>query len=121
MLAGRWADDIRQNPDYDRPMWHYINYPFVPDAAKDRVPPSDPVEPNIVTAFEYNLGRLKNAPDEVEKAVALTWLFHLIGDIHMPLHATALFKEEFPTGDRGGTRFYIKAEGEGDAINLHYF
>jgi len=32
----------------------------------------------------------------------LTWLFHLIGDIHQPLHSTALFSTKlFPEGDRG--------------------
>ena len=42
-----------------------------------------------------------NSPDV--KAMAYCWLFHLVGDIHQPLHCTALFSaEHFPKGDRGG-------------------
>jgi hypothetical protein len=37
-----------------------------------------------------------------DKALAYCWLFHLVGDLHQPLHTTALFSERFPTGDRGG-------------------
>jgi len=31
----------------------------------------------------------------------LCWLFHLVGDLHQPLHSTALVCERFPNGDRG--------------------
>lgn len=34
--------------------------------------------------------------------MAYCWLFHLIGDIHQPLHSTALVNARFPEGDRGG-------------------
>ena len=122
MLAARWADDIRGNKDYDQPVWHYINYPFKPDGQPDSVkalPPDD--KTNIVKAFELNLKKLHDAPEEVDKAVPLCWLFHLIGDIQMPLHATSLFSETFPQGDRGGTRFYIKVKADSKPINLHWF
>jgi hypothetical protein len=32
----------------------------------------------------------------------------VIGDIHQPLHAVALFNEQFPKGDQGGNLFLIK-------------
>jgi hypothetical protein len=37
-----------------------------------------------------------------QKALAYCWLFHLVGDLHQPLHSTALVCERFPNGDRGG-------------------
>ena len=37
-----------------------------------------------------------------DRAVALCWVEHLIGDIHQPLHATSLFSAQFPKGDKGG-------------------
>ncbi len=44
----------------------------------------------------------KSTPDE-KKAVMLCWIMHDVGDIHQPLHSTALYsKNLFPTGDRGG-------------------
>ncbi len=44
----------------------------------------------------------KSTPDE-KKAVMLCWIMHDVGDIHQPLHSTALYSQNlFPTGDRGG-------------------
>ena len=43
-----------------------------------------------------------NAGPDV-KAVALCWIMHDVGDIHQPLHSTALFSvDQFPQGDKGG-------------------
>jgi hypothetical protein len=49
----------------------------------------------------------------------LSWLIHLIGDEHMPLHCCSLFSSEFPIGDKGGNSFFIKAAAKG--IPLHSF
>ena len=49
----------------------------------------DPV--NILTALAENENVVKNENDSEQKAIALTWLFHLVGDIHQPLHAVQLF------------------------------
>mgnify|MGYP002780497965 CR=1 FL=1 len=120
MLAGKWADEIRQNKDFDRPQWHYVNYPFKPDgqpASVTTVPPEP--ENNLPNAYEFNLTRLKTAPDAVEKSVAVTWLFHLVGDVHQPLHTSTLFTTEWPKGDRGGTRFYVKPTADAKTKNLH--
>jgi hypothetical protein len=47
--------------------------------------------------------------------LALTWLLHLIGDLHQPLHTTALYAVDlFPTGDRGGNDVGVRG-----ATNLH--
>jgi hypothetical protein len=53
--------------------------------------------------------------EKSEKAIMLAWLFHLVGDIHQPLHSTALFSQKlFLEGDRGGNRILTKQHG-----NLH--
>jgi hypothetical protein len=44
---------------------------------------------------------VKKENDAERRAVALAWLFHLVGDIHQPLHTTELFSVEYPNGDRG--------------------
>ena len=45
----------------------------------------------------------------------MAWLFHLIGDIHQPLHSSALFSQKlFPDGDRGGNDIKTRQRG-----NLH--
>src|SRR5262249_54387477 len=60
---------------------------------------------------------------ESTKAVALCWIFHLIGDVHQPLHTITLFTTQFPPleGDRGGTRFYIRVGEGAKTISLHTF
>ncbi len=122
MLAARWADDIRGDPAFDRPAWHYVNYPVVPTGTPNTVRPKPP-DPaaNIVKAFTDNLAKAKAGPEDLDRAVPVCWLFHLVGDVHMPLHAVALFTETFPQGDRGGTRFYVKVTATAEPINLHYF
>ena len=120
MLAARWADDIRGEAEYDRPAWHYINYPVVFPGSRARAKPPDP-KANLVKAFAENAVKAKAGPEDVDRAVPVCWLFHLVGDVHMPLHSVALFSETFPLGDRGGTRFYVKVTPSGEPINLHYF
>ena len=112
MLAARWADDLRRDNRYDRPKWHYINLPYKPDTEPDSVTMNEPDSENILTALTQNLDVLTSDAEDSDKSVALCWLFHLVGDVHQPLHTTTLFTEEFPNGDRGGTRFYIKVKPE---------
>jgi hypothetical protein len=123
MLAARWPDDIRGDPDYDKPDWHYINYAYKPEGQPDNLATVGPAEVNIVSAFRENLGVLKANCPRAQKAVALCWLLHLVGDVHQPLHTTRLFTQKFPPpeGDRGGTRFYIRATAEAEVISLHKF
>jgi hypothetical protein len=51
----------------------------------------EPEPVNILTALAENENVVKNENDSERKAIALTWLFHLVGDIHQPLHTTKLF------------------------------
>jgi hypothetical protein len=120
MYAARWPDDARNTPD-DREKWHYINFAFKPPGQPASVHTKEPDPENITNAFRVNVQTLLTSANAVEKAKALCWIFHLTGDIHQPLHTTALFTTEFPEGDRGGTRFYIKVEPDRGTISLHKF
>jgi S1/P1 Nuclease len=43
------------------------------------------------------------------KALAYSWLFHLVGDLHQPLHAVSLYSvHQFPAGDRGGNSIPLR-------------
>lgn len=116
--AARWPDDVRGS-DEDREPWHYINYPFkVPgSSATTENPPAS----NIEQALRENLEILAApAQTKLNRARAMCWLFHLVGDSHQPLHSAKLFSDEFPNGDRGGTRFYVKEyDGSKKASGLH--
>ena len=118
MLAARWPDDIRGNA-HDHPTWHYINYVYAPEQGIARTDTTLATGENILQAFEQNRQILRsNAPDSA-KAIALCWLFHLTGDVHMPLHTTALIGKQFPEGDKGGNLFKIKVLMSDQTINLH--
>ena len=120
MYAPRWADDIRKS-EYDRPTWHYVTNWYTPPgkSAPGKTPAAPPE--SAVTAFAANAAKLKTAADVTERAVALTWVCHLVGDIHQPMHTTSLLTAEYPTGDRGGNSFWVKVTPDGKPINLHYF
>jgi hypothetical protein len=121
MLAARWSDDIRQNPAFDHPTWHYINFPYKPANQPDVVQTPSPASENILTALEQNLTILRSTVPDSEKAIALCWVFHLVGDLHQPLHVVSLFSTQYPEGDRGGTRFYIRPAFQSRTISLHEF
>ena len=102
MKAATWPDDIRKTPD-DRPIWHYVDIPviapgYTPDPAAILV-----VTPNAETQTVAETALLASpAASNQDRAVALCWVEHLIGDIHQPLHDSSLFSPQFPHGDKGG-------------------
>jgi hypothetical protein len=120
MYAARWADDVRGEARYDHPNWHYTNVPFVPPGDSTRPPSVTEGDIIIESYHQFSVMRDPEGP-EVQKAEALVWLFHLVGDVHQPLHATNLYSSRWPQGDRGGNLFYIRATPTSQPINLHSF
>jgi hypothetical protein len=105
---------------YDRPGWHYVNIPYRPGGVGMEIPQGD----GILNAFPENRSTAKSTEaDDKAHAVAVCWMFHLIGDAHQPLHTTKLVTQQFPQpgGDRGGTRFYIRVTPSRSTISLHQF
>jgi hypothetical protein len=97
MQAARWADDIRiQDKAQNRPRWHYINLPFKPEGQPLSVQIREPEAVNILTAMAENERIVKNENDAERRAIALAWLFHLVGDIHQPLHTAQLSRLSIP-------------------------
>jgi S1/P1 Nuclease len=119
MLAARWPDDVRKKyPQYDRPAWHSVKIPYRPGKEKVKIPDGD----SIVTAFPKNRSIAKStAADDKARSVAVCWIFHLIGDVHQPLHTIKLVTKQFPEpkGDRGGSGFYVRVTPSSPAISLH--
>jgi len=123
MLAARWPDDVRSIPDekqFNHPKWHYVDIPYTPDpTASISLPQPDPE--NALTAIESNLAVLRSHDSNEDKAIALCWLFHLIGDIHQPMHTISLFSADYPEGDKGGNLIFIRVKPDSSTINLHAF
>jgi hypothetical protein len=116
MQASIWPDTIRGNKQYDHPTWHYINKPYEPSDV--RFKPNQPE--NVLTALDLNKRiAIDHTAEPADRAVALCWVFHLIGDLHQPLHAVTLVNELFPMGDRGGNDFYVRTPS--GTMNLHTY
>jgi len=90
--AATWADDFR---DVDRStgQLHFIDIPIAL-----RQPPDLAAyckEGCVVDAIRTNLEKFKTATNDDERATALRFLIHFVGDVHQPLHSST-------NNDRGG-------------------
>jgi hypothetical protein len=64
---------------------------------------------------------VKQESDWERKAIAVAWLFHLVGDIHQTLHTAQLFTVDYPKGDRGGNEICVRVTQAGQPMDLHRF
>jgi len=125
MLAAAWPDEVRsdkKHPEYNHPKWHYTDEPFKPAGQPASVKTAPPDEENIMMAYPKNVAILKNQSETPQnRAIAICWIFHLIGDVHQPCHTTSLFTTEYPEGDKGANLVFVKAAPDGEPIRLHWF
>ena len=93
-----------------------------PTTTASTTPATLPVGPeNLLQALEKCRKDLADTSDDLKvrqnRAKALCWILHLIGDMHQPLHSVSGYSLVFPEGDRGGNS--IKVPGTSGATNLH--
>jgi hypothetical protein len=114
-LMAVWPDDARGTPQ-DHPEWHYalkvvawtrFVFPFQVGGADK--------------AFRDKLAiaRDPKAPG-AQRAIALCWVMHLVGDLHQPLHTGHWLSWTYPKTDRGGTIAYVRPQPGGAPISIHY-
>lgn len=109
-----WADDVRDLPGESAlakatTRMHYINFADDRchyDAARDC--PGGQCVIGAIDHYSTVLGDL--ARGDVERAEALRFLVHFVGDVHQPLHAGY-------RSDRGGNNHQVQIDGKGS--NLH--
>jgi hypothetical protein len=122
MQATRWADDIRiRDKAQNRPPWHYVNLPYKPEAQPDSVRTKDPEPANILTAIAENERGVKNETDPERKAIALAWLFHLVGEhTPAPTHGTAVYGR-LSQRRQAGNEICVTVTEAGQPMDLHRF
>lgn len=135
LRAATWPDLVRpaqpgQPPkpasitQYHRPEWHFINLPFVlaVDQPAINVAQHQPSTTNIVERLQALERSLQSKRvSRKNRAIALCWMLHLVGDVHQPLHCVSWFSPEFhgKSGDAGGNAVAIKPHNA--AVKLHSY
>ena len=54
-----------------------------------------------------------------DRAGALCWVFHTMGDLHQPMHVSDLFSAEFPAGNAAASMSYVEDPVTEKPIPLH--
>ncbi len=109
--AADWPDHMRSNPDNfwrsEANPWHYVTIPTGQTYAEAGAPP----EGDAVSALaKFRAQVLDPATSPEDKALALRFIIHIIGDLQQPLHAGN-------GTDRGGNDFLCTWFDE--VTNLH--
>ena len=112
--AATWPDEQRSNPDAfwqtTSYPWHFVTIP-VGQAAEHLEHPS---EGDAETALESFTAVLRDpAASPEDKARALRFVVHIVGDLHQPLHVGK-------PGDRGGNDVKVKWFDDPVVQNLHW-
>ena len=129
MLVSTWADIIRDRnfetryKKYHHSNWHYADTFWTQrDGKIEYLEAPDDGGKALERLVEYDKLIRGEAPD-AQKAVAIAWLVHLIGDLHQPLHTSAHVTDLEPKGDQGGNMFSLtpKDTPRDKQENLHWF
>lgn len=117
----RWPDDTRGSV-HDHPTWHYSSRPLISTASPPPQSPEDVPQGAATEAFALNLNVASDPrASAAERAVALCWVFHLVGDMHQPLHSVSQVSKRFPDGDRGGGLQYVRDPQTNEPVTLHWY
>jgi len=142
MLAATWPDEIKGDPSYtkdgsdngNRPdgspdrgankgygdklmhkYWHFVDTPFTTDGT-----PLPPIPtPNAQERIALFRSVLASGSNDALKSYDLTWLLHLVGDVHQPLHCATRVSSTATNGDSGGNA--VKVSCTGCPTELHAF
>jgi len=110
--AATWPDDQRSNPapfwQETASPWHFVTL----EPGREAEHLEHPAEGDAATALEAYTATLRDpAASAEDKATALRFVVHIVGDLHMPLHVGR-------PGDRGGND--VRVLWFDEPQNLHW-
>jgi hypothetical protein len=121
-----WADDyLHMNHDETR-NWHFVDIPFDRDFynAADDCQLDPKYGDCIVNALAHFRTALADCSKPVaERAMALKFVVHFVGDIHQPLHDTTAINPDTGSDDQGGNLIlvtFMDKDGKPQSTNLHH-
>jgi hypothetical protein len=135
--ASTWPDIVRPTENdertcirYHRSEWHYINYFWQgvsgetgADRPRDRADLAPPLTNVVAQLPLLRAVAVCESPRcgtaQPDRALALAWILHLVGDIHQPLHTSARVtpRPDERNGDQGGNLFILQSEPR--VLRLH--
>ena len=122
--CARWADDSKFTNN-DRLTWHTARWPIVAENAPAEARAAAEAKKGrpvgqAIEAADLNFAMLSNHESTPsERALALCWVMHIVGDIHQPMHVSDLYSEEFPTGNAAASLSYVDDPLTDSTIPLH--
>lgn len=149
LYAATWPDQLRDDPrfqngsaagmnhaaganplgipdTYRHQNWHYIDRPLIGPLDDLKVDSTDTdfrKAPTVLTQIHISREAIGNSELSITyRAYYLSWLAHLVGDIHQPLHAVARMTPDEQGklhGDKGGNT--VRLAGLGDIHDLHWY
>lgn len=130
MLVATWADIIRDRAfdarykKYHRSNWHYADTFWKQvNGREERLSGFDEGGQAVERLIEFDKVIRNASASDKDKAIAIAWIMHLIGDLHQPLHTSARVTDTEPKGDQGGNLFLLtpKDTPREKQENLHWF
>jgi hypothetical protein len=118
-IASTWADDVKRSEKTGT--WHYMDIPLGlkkgdPEEYCEAIGPSvnGGDRPGcILSALRSSVNILLSQKEsDEEKATALRYLIHFVGDLHQPMHTTA-------NNDQGGNCTPVQFFDDAKLTNLH--
>ena len=115
-LIARWPDDIRATK-WNHTHWHHQLRVVVGWKAFHGLRPGEADH-----AFRHNLRILRDEKASgADRAIALCWIFHIVGDMHQPLHAGHRQDDHFPLSDFAGSKGWVRKSADSAPETFHYF
>ncbi len=129
MVMATWPDIIRdakfevRNKKYHNGPWHYADTFWQWKDGKVVFLASPEANGLAMQKLNDFNQLIRSTSSDADKAVAIAWLEHLIGDIHQPLHTSGKVTDGNPKGDQGGNLFLLTPKGtpRDKQENLHWF
>ena len=130
MFTATWADVVRDRAfedrykKYHKSNWHYDDT-FWRQNGSTAAPLEDFEEGGqaVPRLVEFHKTIRDPGASDKEKAIAIAWIMHLVGDLDQPLHTSARVTDLEPKGDQGGNLFHLTPQGtpRERQMNLHWF
>jgi nuclease S1 len=100
--AASYADEVIRERDHAGVFspWHFVDWPADAAAYSDSFCKPD----CIVNELPKQIEAMRTSTNTEAKALVMSWVIHLMGDLHQPMHVT-------DRGDRGGNEFKVTYNG----------